>query len=518
VRVLREAVLVAVVGLTACGSSPAAKVQAAAGGGAGLGGQDNYSVGSSSTPEAESGGPDLRGDGGAAGSLDVESAGAAGALDSDAGAHPVSKYCGDAIRDPVTEECDHGSASNSETCSVTCIVQEVGLKPATSNSEPTLGFSLGRAPHVASGAELGFAIVYQQLDDTRSVWLQGFDSVGLRSGTALAFAADNAPFDAANPAIAALPGGGYAVAWTDGSSGTPDVLLRNVDPSAGTFGDAKPVHENQAGFQQDPDLLWVDGKLVVAWTDLLSIKARSFDKDLAPLELEHVLSTTVAVDSSVVLAPFHSGWAAAFRSNTQGLERIRVVSGTDSWATQEGPPGADADRPTLAALDEDHALLVFSVGTDPTDTGAPNVYKLRAALLSANGASELQPFLLADLIEPATTDALANERGASAVKVDDNVYLSWQSTASSIGSHPRVALARVVLDSTSTQGVRIEPVVWPPVSGGQAQPMSSVHLSIASLFPSDAVITAWETTSIPGTTPTSSIEIDFRPSPFVFLN
>src|SRR5262245_59446683 len=56
--------------------------------------------------------------------------GAAGEPDSGPPPHPVSEYCGDAIRDPVLEECDDGSGAQDDGCTADCRVRSVPLLEA----------------------------------------------------------------------------------------------------------------------------------------------------------------------------------------------------------------------------------------------------------------------------------------------------------------------------------------------------------------------------------------------------
>lgn len=446
--------------------------------------------------------------------------------DSGRAPHPTSKYCGDAIRDPVLEECDDGPGGGDDGCSPDCRVRATPLldpietQPPDADggpgTEPDSARSLGTGPHVASGLELGFAAVFVEGMLNPAVRLQAFAESGGRLGTSIDVGADSAATVAANPVVAALSDTRYAVAWTDGGGGTPDVLMRVVDVSDDSLGARQSPHESTAGFQQDPDLLWTGSELIVAWTDLLDVKYRRFDAELQPIDAERYLGGSDAIESNVTLAPFAGGWAAALRANRNGLEQIEVTAGDLKWSTPPSEPGPSGDRAALAALDESHLLLVFSAGTDPSGSGTPNVGQLRVAVLdtASPGMVDAQPF--GPLDAPLAGDTSLPQRRPSAVRVQDHVYVGWEN-ASGHGAQPatQVLIARMELSANGSTLMQSEELRL-PLALAHVGDQQNLRLGGSQLFPDGALITVWEQ-PFGGALLGADLMLDFRPSPFVML-
>ena len=269
--------------------------------------------------------------------------------------HPVSEYCGDAIRDPQLEECDDGPGEDDDGCTETCRVRTVRLvegedEPDAGRSDgPELG--LGTGPHVAAGLDLGFAVTYMETGSEPAVFMQAHGEVGDRLGPPINVALDAAPIDAANPVVAALPDNVYAVAWTDGSSGAPDIALRLVDGATGELGALHIAHDATGGFQQDPDVLWTGDELIVAFTNLLDVRYRAFDRRLRPLgDLRTLGASPAAIESSVALARFDGtlGGGLSFqrsvRSHSRDRRQSRVVDTAGAARAGRRTPGAGRAR------------------------------------------------------------------------------------------------------------------------------------------------------------------------------
>jgi cysteine-rich repeat protein len=439
--------------------------------------------------------------------------------------HPTSEYCGDAIRDPILEECDDGPGSQDDSCTADCRVRSAAVVEADDAGEADAGAgeaverTLGTAPHVASAAEGGFAVVYQQLDveSGSSLWLQAFEPDGTRLVTPIDVGQGRAPTAAANPVVVALPDGRYAVAFTDGSTGTPDVALRLVDAESGAAATARTAHTSTAGFQQDPDMLWTGEELIVAWTDLLDIRYRRFDARLRPLASDRSLASSSAIESSVALATFGDGFAAAFRANEDGLEQIRVIAGGASWSTPPEPTGSIGDRPALVALDDGHLLLLFTVGTDPFGTGTASVGRLRASVLSIDAPGEVTAEPWAPRLEPYASDTTAAQGRPSTARVGGHVYVAWESAVpgSATGQTSQVFVAQLEFDAADDAIAADEELAMPldvPHDGALSNP----RLAASPLFPDGALLTVWEQTDAPGSDGTL-LMLDLRPSPFVML-
>jgi hypothetical protein len=435
--------------------------------------------------------------------------------------HSTSQFCGDGIRDPLTEECDDGIPGLADPCTADCRVRDVPvvdstLPPSEASSAPPR--SLGTAPHVSSGSNLGLAVVYLEPRATSSsVKLQSFTASGTRQGAPLDIAGDYTPLLAANPALAILPDGRFAVAWTDGTDGVPEVRLRLVD-SGGGLGPAPLTHATPAGLHADPDMLWNKDRLIVAWTDLLDVKYREFAGDLTPLGPEATIAATPAIESSVSLAPFANGWASAIRSNTNALESIVVQSSALAWSTPPDLPGPIGDRPALVALDDTHLLVVFTIGTDPAETGTASVGRLRAAILSTTSPGPVTAFAFGPTLAPYATDSTLGQRRPSAVRVGDQEYVAWEnSPAAGAAAGEQVFVTRVALDPARPNGLAQDQEMQLPFGAPGAGSQSNVRLGASTLFPGGALISTWESASSGASRATPDLMLDFRPSPFVFL-
>src|SRR5690606_19117884 len=155
----------------------------------------------------------------------------------------------------------------------------------------------------------------------------------------------------------------------------------------------RAANQSTPGAQYDPDVLFVDGELVVAWTDASvpfegpHVMARAFDENLVPLEGEMLLGGSGLPEGNVVLAHFGDGWAASWReARPEGAERIVVFFNGAKWFIDVDAPGPASDKPTLVAIDEDRLLVVYSVGTDPLETGTANTPRIHAAIVDTWGS------------------------------------------------------------------------------------------------------------------------------------
>jgi hypothetical protein len=260
----------------------------------------------------------------------------------------------------------------------------------------------------------------------------------------------------------------------------------------------------------DPDVVWAGDRLVAAWTHVLAVEVRTFDAALAPLEPEQVLvPSATAIQSRPSLAPFGPSWAAAFRSGEQGLERIVVqTAGGVSWSTPLAPIGPVDDRPALVELDDAHLLVVFVAGA--AIDGSASGPRVLAAFLDMMAPGPVQPFDLAS----AVSDPALTPTPPSAARVGDRTYVAWQSAGSAdAASGDEVVVALVSVDAGAANGLAWDLPLRLPYPDGGGSP-SNVHLGASTLFPDGALMSLWETTP-PGVA-AAGIQLDFRPSPFVF--
>lgn len=367
--------------------------------------------------------------GGAAGSGGVGGAGSGGAggtpIDASTDS-PVSLICGDGIRDPLTEECDDGNVSASDSCSA-CFVQDVLLVPGPGSDggvPPKVSRRLGDGRHPVAGGDSGFAVAFvTSLPAPVTLGLLHFDAPGVPASGPISVAADVSVTASANPVVAALPGGKYAVAYTDlnGDGDGFGVALRLIASGAGPL---VRVNTTKGFGQHDVDLLWTGTELVAAWVDDSKLPTagsnlhmRRFSAALAPLSSEEILANSPAQESGVALATFGSGWAAAWRSALAGTEMIAVKATGASWSVAVASPGPAEDKPALAELDATHLLLVFSEGTPA---------RLRGAILDT-ASQTVTPFPITPSVAPYSTDASLAQSHPNAVRAGSRLFVAWRS-------------------------------------------------------------------------------------------
>ena len=421
-----------------------------------------------------------------------------------------SEFCPDTIRDPVLEDCDAGPGG-SIACSPVCQVLDFLLvEPPEAEGAPVptpVGRRLGTGRHPASATLESLAVAFFRTETETSVHVQLFDDVGNRLFP-VEVSQGAVPVRSANPVVAGLPNGSFAVAWNDLAVDGSElgVALRRISPE----GELSPVRSANAtaiGAQFDPDLVlaW-PGEVVVAWTDTSDatsfsrIVARTFDaQGLQPSSGEMVLGGGVLPASHVVLSPHGLGWAAAWReAQPDGSEKVVVFSYGATWSIDVAQPGPADDKPGIAELDDEHLLLVYSEGTDPLQTGVAQVPRLAAAVIdTVHGTVQLLG-ALDPLVPPfagSTLEALSvGQRQPGAMAVGQRVFVSWASDAwfadaggqhvwlkelSWNGASQELSLAEEELPLPRREAHRV---------GDQMRPA----LAATPLHPEGALLMAWE--------------------------
>ncbi len=489
-------------------------VDAAGGGGTTGGGAGGTAgiAGAAGTAGVDAGDANVAGAGGSAGAGAGGSAGTgAGGVSGSGGTGgtpPVSQYCGDAVRDPVSEECDDGPDTNVDSCSATCQVQDLVAGPAMPLSEAGVvmgGRRLGTGRHPVAGGADGFAVAkVRDEQGTVSLTLSTFDNNGAPLQKAIDVAAGTTPILDANPVVAALGGGNYAVAWTDfgGDGDELGIAMRTVDATTGTLGPLGFANSATAFSQYDPDILRVGSTVVVSWmddTDAINgpdLELRTFDTSLSPQGGQTVLAAALGeAEGDVAFAPFEASWAVAWRSASGGQEMLHAEAGGIKWTVGPILGGPVDDKPALAELDANDLLLVFTEGTDPLNTGIANVPRLRGAILSMGSPGDTGKFNIDPLVSPYAGDAAIGQSQPNAVRAGDHVYISWRSAAlTGDASAEEVWLSRVDWDVPSATA-DIKPEIplprWPSHQpGDQRRPGLA-----ASLLPQGtgtALATTWE--------------------------
>jgi hypothetical protein len=366
----------------------------------------------------------------------------------------VSTSCGDAIVGD-NEECDDGD-DGSDACTAHCQTRDQSSVASERGSDRYLG--IGR--HPVAGLDSGFITTFMQvanvaasqgeggqagmgaIDDSAKVGATLFDVWG-RKQHHVEVSEGAFPIDDANPVAAALPGGHYAVAWSDfdGDGSDLGIALRLVNGD-GTLGSRISANAQREFSQRNPDVLWTGSQLVVAWEDYSDaftgpdLRYRVFDENLRSTSPELTLANGDQLEGAVSLALFNGGWAAAYREEAleefagSGRESIVVRVGEAKFRIGRYFGGPMADRPALAQLDSTHLLVVFTEGTDlGQQAGVLNTPRLRYAVVDTAGPTSVLSSSLDPLDDVYELDFTVSQTSPAAVAGPDGVYLSWRSEA-----------------------------------------------------------------------------------------
>jgi hypothetical protein len=353
-------------------------------------------------------------------------------------AAPLSQTCGDSIRHASLEECDRGASTNRNVCTADCRVRDLLAVVDTGDSGTPAKRTLGDGPHPIAAASSGaFAVTFAEPDSSPlRLGLTTFSESGVASDVVTSISAGSTPVLMANPVVAAVPNGKFAVAYADfnGDGDELGVALRIVDPANPPTG--APSHANTTtNFSQyDPDLIATSSGLVAAWVDdsdaatAPDIKWRTFGFDLQPTSAEQTLANTSANEGDVTLATFGSGWAAAWRAGDSGTETLYVKTGSTQWTIGPYMPGPVGDRPALVELDATHLLVVYAEGIDREDSGIASGSKLRAAVLDTASPGTASASDITAMAGGESAASLSQGR-PTAARVGDRIYVGWHTEA-----------------------------------------------------------------------------------------
>jgi alpha-tubulin suppressor-like RCC1 family protein len=318
---------------------------------------------------------------------------------------PLSKLCGDGVVGAF-EECDDGGDHESfDTCSHHCRVTDARLgAPAKPAGAPRLDLErrLSRGRHAVAGSAEGFAVAFteERPAEPPLVRLGVYGMPGPAPAMGLPF--ENDPLTLvdvsagasspvfADPVVATLPDGAYAVTWTGyGEDGLAINAQRVARNGAGQFAVAseKPVTVAAGLGVGAADAIWTGEELVVAWTDnsdpetAPDLRVATLSESLS-LRSNDVLTATAEVEGDVALATLGTKWAAAWRSTAEDpsgesddLEVVRVKEQTTGIEWTVGLPdtngtlrpfypGPEGERPALVAIDAERLAVAFTAATE----------------------------------------------------------------------------------------------------------------------------------------------------------
>ena len=389
--------------------------------------------------------------------------------------------CGDGWRDPLVEECDDGldpSSVEDRACTSTCLVVDRLASHDIDSRERRLG--IGRHP-VAGGLH-GHAVVTVQMTgeagDEAHVALTAFSPVGVRLGES---SWGPVPLDA-DPVVAALPDGDYAVAYTafDADGDGLGISLVRVSKDGTVVMHVGAANGTKLFSQRSADVLWTGNHLVVGWEDESTIPrrvcTRRFDAQLLPAGGE--TCTALAVPASrVSLATLQGQVVTSFRVDEEESSNYHVkLPGGGAFVTDPFEPAASGESLALVDLDDSTMLAVYADGQG----------QMIAAMFDGSGAALGEPTILG---YPRGRPALA--------KTIDGVYLAWWEPAMAPDAGDswdpafdelwvqRLGWNGVELD-TSAEPLSLPRYVW-------HRPGDQVLPALASVpyWPTGALVAAW---------------------------
>ncbi|MBM4361116.1 MAG: hypothetical protein FJ104_00425 [Deltaproteobacteria bacterium] len=232
-------------------------------------------------------------------------------------------------------------------------------------------------------------------------------------------------------AVVALPDGDYAVAWAtfDIDGAGSGIALARVTQD-GQVTEPRLVNVTTAGSQQDVDLAFAGGELVVSYSDGETINGpaaryRRFGLDLEPtsgeLRLGSDLPDVVRVDGQVV--PFGGGFAVAFSERRRDFSVRLVVEAGDARFESAVEPFVQAHS-ALVALDAARLAFVYARSSTEDAFGDSRV---RLALLDVGA-----PGPLVGVAVPEVGDAAGGARGQDDPRLvmhDGRLVLGWGANA-----------------------------------------------------------------------------------------
>ncbi len=417
--------------------------------------------------------------------------------------------CGDGWRDPLTEECDDGPGSTTDSCDDTCRVRDflVGPNITPDSALQPPGRMLGQGRHPVAASSSGFAVAFIEREPEPALKLRVFARHGAPLGEAITLSSGTAVIDASAPVVGALPSGRYAVAWTDlnGDGESRGVAFAIVNPAQPTTVPGFTFVNVQRRFsQQAPDLVVTDSEIVVAWQDDADLATapdlfyRRLSHAGAPISAaDETLAHTAAGEGSPVLARFGTSWAAAWRSADPAGDVIQVKAGNASWSV--GPlfqGGELGDKPALVEIDSTRLFLVF-VERVWGDSGAQPNPRLRCAVLDVAGPGPVDALPLAPLVEPWSLDPTLAQEQPSVARVGNALFVAWHSARVIGDARAQESwLKRIDIRSAAAAAVTLDlssPEIELPRDAGHS-PNDQRYPALASgtVRGSGAIVAAWD--------------------------
>ena len=418
--------------------------------------------------------------------------------------------CGDGWRDSVSEECDDGlgllGVAGDRACTADCVVAD-RLSGVQTIDVRERWLGIGR--HAVAGGVHGHAVVMSELagvaGNEARVALYAFSPVGERlGGTSWEVTAIDA-----DPVVAALPNGDYAVVYTafDADGDGLGIALARVSNEGNVVDHLGFANMTTVFSQRLADAVWTGTQLVVGWEDESTIPrricARQFTADLLPGGGEVCTWESDAV-SRVSLESLQGRLITSYRADEDewSTYRVRLPSGGVFSTDQVVSPSFD-ETIALAELDEFTLLAVYVDGDQV----------MRASLFDDVGVA----------LDEATV--LGNPRSRPSLAVTaDGIYLAWWEPSEVpmgvVGWDPifeelwlqRLSWDGAVLDATA------DPIPLPREDMHRLGDQLMPSLAAVPYWPSGGLVAAWTDrtgTNYGGQAPHGDVVVELIPTPVV---
>jgi hypothetical protein len=264
-------------------------------------------------------------------------------------------------------------------------------------------------PSVAALSGGGFIIAWTDSSGTApdtsgtAIRAQRYDANGVAQGTEFLVNTTTADNQRA-ASVAALSGGGFVIAWQDGSAGNFNIRAQRYDANGAPQGPELLVNTTTANDQFSPSVAALSGGgFVIAWdgnsAGNFDIRAQRYDTNGAPQGTEFLANTTTAGNQQIpsVAALSGGGFVIAWQDDTQ------TPPDTSGWAIRAQrfsvtPPeflalntGGDFTGQTLAsevgATLSGDVVLDFGLADAFLGTGAGAVVRVTFTLTNATFSS-----------------------------------------------------------------------------------------------------------------------------------
>ncbi len=205
---------------------------------------------------------------------------------------------------------------------------------------------------------------------------------------------------------------------------------------------------------------------------------------------EQTLAATTDSEADVALATFAGSWAAAWRDGANGLETIRVHTGSTDWTV--GPaflPGPAGVKPALAQLDATHLVVAYAVGLDRSDSGVVNRAKIQVVVLDA----AMPGSVTGTDVPAAVSSAMGlSQSQPNVVNVGGTVFLAWW-TQAALGdpNGEELWFKELGWDGTTLTTTSAE-MPLPRSSAHRVGDQRSPALAASLLPPGGALVSAWD--------------------------